>query len=238
MHNKSMVLVVEDDADIAALLIQSLKQAGFEVCHSVSCHQALVLARQQRFSLVTLDLSLPDGDGLDLCRHLKDLNPELAILMVSARHSETDMIVGLELGADDYISKPFSLREFQARVRSLMRRVELLKNSSVNQPANMLRVGTLVIDKSTHRVVLEGAAIDLTATEFELLEFLARQPYRVFSRSQLLTSVWGYQHSGYEHTVNSHINRLRNKLEKDPAQPKIVETIWGVGYRFNPETVA
>lgn len=237
MPNNATVLVVEDDQDIAALLIQSLKQAGLEVVHSSSIAQALQYVRQQAFTLVILDLSLPDGDGLDLCRQLKQTDPEQAILMVSARHAEIDRVVGLELGADDYISKPFSVMEFQARVRSLLRRVLLLTTARSNPPSELLRVGDLMIDKHQHRVTLKGITLDLTATEFELLEFFAQQPRRVFTRSQLLSSVWGYHHSGYEHTVNSHINRLRSKLETNPQQPKMIETVWGVGYRFNPESV-
>jgi two-component system, OmpR family, alkaline phosphatase synthesis response regulator PhoP len=237
MLNKIMVLVVEDDEDIATLLIQSLKQAGLEVLHAANCAQARRYVEQFQFALVTLDLSLPDGDGLDLCRLVKEIAPEIAILMVSARHSETDRVVGLELGADDYMIKPFSVREFQARVRSLLRRVQLLADARSHPPSELLQFGALVIDKPQHRVTLKGATLDLTATEFDLLEFLVQQPRRVFSRSQLLSSVWGYQHSGYEHTVNSHINRLRSKIEKNPNQPKIVETVWGVGYRFNPESV-
>ncbi len=237
MPNNATVLVVEDDQDIAALLIQSLKQAGLEVVHSSSIAQALQYVRQQAFTLVILDLSLPDGDGLDLCRQLKQTDPEQAILMVSARHAEIDRVVGLELGADDYISKPFSVMEFQARVRSLLRRVLLLTTARSNPPSELVRVGDLMIDKHQHRVTLKGITLDLTATEFELLEFFAQQPRRVFTRSQLLSSVWGYHHSGYEHTVNSHINRLRSKLETNPQQPKMIETVWGVGYRFNPESV-
>lgn len=237
MPNNATVLVVEDDQDIAALLIQSLKQAGLEVVHSSSIAQASQYVRQQAFTLVILDLSLPDGDGLDLCRQLKQTDPEQAILMVSARHAEIDRVVGLELGADDYISKPFSVMEFQARVRSLLRRVLLLTTARSNPPSELVRVGDLMIDKHQHRVTLKGITLDLTATEFELLEFFAQQPRRVFTRSQLLSSVWGYHHSGYEHTVNSHINRLRSKLETNPQQPKMIETVWGVGYRFNPESV-
>jgi len=237
MPNNATVLVVEDDQDIAALLIQSLKQVGLEVVHSSSIAQALQYVRQQAFTLVILDLSLPDGDGLDLCRQLKQTDPEQAILMVSARHAEIDRVVGLELGADDYISKPFSVMEFQARVRSLLRRVLLLTTARSNPPSELVRVGDLMIDKHHHRVTLKGITLDLTATEFELLEFFAQQPRRVFTRSQLLSSVWGYHHSGYEHTVNSHINRLRSKLETNPQQPKMIETVWGVGYRFNPESV-
>lgn len=237
MPNNSAVLIVEDDQDIAALLIQSLKLAGLEVFHSLSIAQALRYLEQQSFALVTLDLTLPDGNGLDLCRQLKNTNPELAILILTARYSEIDRVVGLELGADDYISKPFSMMEFQARVRSLLRRVQLLTAARLHPPANLIRVGGLVIDKHQHRVSLHGVTLDLTVTEFELMEFLAQQPRRVFTRSQLLSSVWGYNHNGYEHTVNSHINRLRSKLETNPSQPKIIETVWGVGYRFNPESI-
>jgi len=163
--------------------------------------------------------------------------------MVTSRDSEIDRVLGLELGADDYMSKPFSVRELQARVRSQLRRIHLVaqreqQNSQQQQPEQHLTVGELQIDNISHRTLLAGKELDLTSTEFDLLLFLASHPEQVFSREQLLSSVWGYHHSGYEHTVNSHINRLRNKVERNATKPEIVQTVWGVGYKFNKQGVA
>ena len=150
--------------------------------------------------------------------------------MLTARDSEADRVVGLEMGADDYLTKPFSVRELQARVKAMLRRMDML-NKPVPQ-SDELVIDNLVINAGRRKVVLNNQDIELTSTEFDLLIYMARQPGMVFSRAQLLDSVWGYQHSGYEHTVNSHINRLRNKLEQDPSKPEYILTVWGVGYKF------
>jgi DNA-binding response OmpR family regulator len=181
---------------------------------------------------------LPGISGLDVCRKLRDAKPEQAIMMLTSRTSETDRVVGLELGADDYMAKPFSVRELQARVRSQLRRAHVLSEiSQQTAPTQNLNIGQLQIDNISHQTTLSGKVLDLTSTEFDLLLYLASHPDQVFSRSQLLSSVWGYHHSGYEHTVNSHINRLRSKLEKDATRPEIVQTVWGVGYKFNRQGV-
>jgi DNA-binding response OmpR family regulator len=186
---------------------------------------------------------LPGKSGLDICRQLREQKPEQVILMVTSRNSEIDRVLGLELGADDYMTKPFSVRELQARVRSQLRRVHLLSKISQQQaekqsPEQYLTLGTLKIDCMSHLVTLNGNSIELTSTEFDLLLHLASHPDQVFSREQLLSSVWGYHHSGYEHTVNSHINRLRNKVETNATKPAIVQTVWGVGYKLCRHGVA
>ena len=241
--NMNKILVVEDDQDIANLIIISLQELGLEVEHCLSGEQALENFHQRQYDLVMLDVMLPGISGLDVCRKIREKNPEQVILMVTSRNSEIDRVLGLELGADDYMSKPFSIRELQARVRSQLRRVQLLSDIYQRQlakalPEQFLTVGKLKIDSLSHKATLAGDPIDLTSTEFDLLHYLASHPDQVFSREQLLSSVWGYHHSGYEHTVNSHINRLRNKVERNVNKPEIVQTVWGVGYKLSRQGVA
>lgn len=237
------VLVVEDEQDIAELIKVQLNELLLNVDVCLSGEQGLKLALRNDYSLIILDVMLPQMSGLDICQRIRLEKPEQAIMILTARSSETDRVLGLELGADDYMTKPFSVRELQARVRCQLRKVHLLNkihdtNNDTNKPVEQsLSIGNLYIDQTTHQTQLHGNRLDLTSTEFDLLLYLASHPDQVFSRSQLLSSVWGYHHSGYEHTVNSHINRLRNKLEKDVAQPKIVQTVWGVGYKFNRQGV-
>lgn len=235
------VLIVEDDPDIADLIRVNLLELGIEIDHSDRGDLALVKALQNDYSLLILDVMLPGTNGLDICRQVRERKPEQAIIMLTAKSSETDRVLGLELGADDYMTKPFSVRELQARVRSQLRKVHVMQQVSAGQTKaeedKQLIIGGLSIDQKTHQVIFNQHILDLTATEFELLFHLASHPNQVFSRSQLLESVWGYHHSGYEHTVNSHINRLRAKIELDATSPKIVQTVWGVGYKFNPQGV-
>lgn len=231
------ILVVEDDSDIAQLIVANLEELGYEVEHLDSGQLGMEKAVNERYSLLILDVMLPKISGLDICRKVREVNPEQAIIMLTAKSSETDRVLGLELGADDYITKPFSVRELQARVRSQMRKVRVLAEAAkeIEEPdSKPLEIGKLVIDQKTHQVLLDDQQLDLTATEFELLYHLASHPNQVFTRAQLLEAVWGYHHSGYEHTVNSHINRLRAKVEPDAANPQLVQTVWGVGYKFNP----
>ncbi|MDU0353665.1 response regulator transcription factor [Paraglaciecola aquimarina] len=234
------VLIVEDDKDIADLIRVNLAELGVEVSHQDQGNKALSLAIEKEYSLLILDVMLPGISGLDICRQVREKKPHQAIIMLTAKSSETDRVLGLELGADDYMTKPFSVRELQARVRSQLRKVEMLRaaNSDVMAENDApLVIGNLSIDQKNHQVTFNQQVLELTATEFELLHHLASHPNQVFSRSQLLESVWGYHHSGYEHTVNSHINRLRAKIETDATSPQIVQTVWGVGYKFSPQGV-
>ncbi|MBC3767715.1 response regulator transcription factor [Neptunicella marina] len=234
------VMVVEDDADIADLIRVNLAELGLAITHLARGDKACEQALTQPWDLLLLDVMLPGMSGLDICRKVRETKPEQAILMLTAKNSETDRVLGLELGADDYMTKPFSVRELQARVRSHLRRARMMKqltHEATVEQHNRTEVNQLIIDGSTHQASLRLKPLDLTSTEFDLLHFLARHPNQVFSRAQLLESVWGYHHSGYEHTVNSHINRLRAKIEKNVTEPQIVQTVWGVGYKFNPSGV-
>jgi len=226
------ILVIEDDQDINNLIAMNLKDMNHHVETSDHGGRGLKLAMSGQFDLIILDIMLPELDGLEICRTLRANNQVTPILMLTARDSEADRVVGLEMGADDYITKPFSVRELQARVKAMLRRVDMLTGTKAETP-DLLTFEGLSIDAAKRLVVLQGRDVELTSTEFDLLVYLARQPGLVFSRTQLLDQVWGYQHGGYEHTVNSHINRLRNKLEQDPSNPKYVLTVWGVGYKFS-----
>lgn len=234
------VLIVEDEPDIAELIGVNLNEIALKTCHVISGEEALQVLEKEAYALVLVDVMLPGMSGLDLCRQIRERYPEQALIFLTSRDSEIDRVLGLELGADDYMTKPFSVRELQARVRSQLRRVKLLANLQAQSSSSVcenLHIGNLMIDQSTHQIQLSGQDIELTAKEFELLHYLASHPEQVFSREQLLSSVWGYHHSGYEHTVNSHINRLRSKVEKDAAKPEIVQTVWGVGYKFSRQGV-
>ncbi|ALM90653.1 MULTISPECIES: response regulator transcription factor [Alteromonas] len=233
------ILIVEDDQDIANLMRVNLLELGVEIEHQTDGKIALECALSDEYAIVILDVMLPSMSGLDICRKVRDALPMQSIIMLTSKTSETDRVLGLELGADDYMTKPFSVRELQARVRSQLRKYHVVQQTQATQPQadTPLTLGRLTIDQRNHQVFLSDEELVLTATEFELLHHLASHPGQVFSRSQLLESVWGYHHSGYEHTVNSHINRLRSKLENDATAPQIVQTVWGVGYKFNPQGV-
>ena len=228
------ILLVEDDRDIARVVELHASDLGSEVVWTPSGEEGLELALSGRFALVVLDLMLPDLDGLEVCRALRARRPEVLILMLTARSSELDRVVGLELGADDYLGKPFGVRELQARIKALLRRKR--DALQAEQAPRSVRVGELEIDARAREVRLAGEPVHLTAREFDLLVQFARNPGRVYSRAQLLDLVWGRGFDGFEHTVNSHINRLRGKIEPDPAQPRYIHTVWGVGYKFvSPE---
>ncbi len=226
------VLVIEDDSDISHLLQVHLEELGCAVSVEPNGDKGLARALSGEFDLILLDLTLPRLDGLDVCRRLREQPEYLPILMLTARSSEVDRVLGLEIGADDYITKPFSLRELIARVKALYRRAHAFTDESPRGESERITTGGLDIETSKRRVTVDGSRVDLTAKEFDLLVHFASNPGRVYTRSQLLDSVWGYGHDGYEHTVNSHINRLRTKVEKDPAKPRYILTVWGVGYRF------
>jgi DNA-binding response OmpR family regulator len=285
---KDRILIVEDEADIAALIKVHLTELALECDICSQGTHALDLALTNTYQLVLLDVMLPGLSGLDICRQLRQEKPLQAIIMLTSKTSETDRVLGLELGADDYMTKPFSVRELQARVRAQLRRVHALNlqrnntesslnvNNSIHSSDNnstltksneilsqhvnattplttksvekkteqqihinaqnsddCTSIGNLLVNHRYHQVTYQNSIIKLTATEFDLIDFFCRHPDQVFSRAQLLDNVWGYHHSGYEHTVNSHINRLRNKLEEDCNDPQIIQTVWGVGYKLN-----
>lgn len=226
------VLVVEDNADLADLLKIHLQDLGCEVEVACDGTAGLRMARDGRYDLIILDLMLPGMDGIELCKHIRTAHDYVPILMLTARSAEIDRVLGLEVGADDYLTKPFSIRELLARVKALFRRVDAMARDPAAGTETCLQRGDLLIDTARHAVTLKGKRVELTAKEFDLLTRLAQLPGRVFSRQQLLDQVWGYSHEGYEHTVNSHINRLRAKIEDNPAQPRYILTVWGVGYKF------
>ncbi len=225
------ILVVEDNLDLAELVRMHLRDAGYAVEYCSDGRTALLRLQAEPFDLVILDLMLPGMDGLELCRRLRVRPDYLPILMLTAKSTELDRVLGLEVGADDYVTKPFSIRELLARVKALFRRVDAMADTPAEDNA-ALSVNGLEIDPARREVRLDGAELHLTSREFDLLLHFASHPGRVYSRAQLLDLVWGYGHDGYEHTVNSHINRLRAKIERTPAQPRYILTVWGVGYKF------
>jgi len=224
------VFLVEDDDAIAETLQEHLCRAGFTVDRASDGLQAL--RHDRPFDLLLLDGMLPGADGFEVCRHFRQAQPQLPILMLSARNSEAHRVLGLELGADDYLVKPFSMLELVARVRGQLRRLAHWR--ALPQEGQALRVGPFELQLQSRALRRDGGpAQALPLREFELLQFLMRHPGEVFSREALLRRVWGAGFDGYEHTVNSHINRLRNRLEEDPRQPRWLQTVWGAGYRLS-----
>jgi len=226
------ILIIEDHRDIANLVMINLRGKHMNVDHAPDGESGFKLARSGSYDLVILDLMLPGMDGMDVCRCLRQERIYTPVLMLTARTSELDRVLGLEVGADDYLSKPFSVPELIARVSAILRRADQYQPPLATGKQEHLRFGDLCIDTIRREVLLAGDCIELTAREFDLLCYFARHPGRVYTRAQLLDSVWGYGHDGYEHTVNSHINRLRAKIENNPAKPQYVMTVWGVGYKF------
>jgi DNA-binding response OmpR family regulator len=224
----STVLVVDDEPKITQLVRDYLERAGFAVVSARDGREALMRARTERPDLVILDLGLPQLGGLDVTRQLRR-DGDLPIIMLTARDDETDKLVGLELGADDYVTKPFSPRELAARVRTVLRR-----SAPETVRAEQLASGDLVIDARTREVTKAGVDLHLTVKEFDLLWFLARHSRQVFSRDQLMDRVWGYAAALDTGTVTVHVRRLREKIEDDPSHPRHLQTVWGVGYRFSP----
>jgi DNA-binding response OmpR family regulator len=227
------VLVVEDQQELAELVQLHLKDLHCEVSLAFDGPAGMAQLRARDFDLVILDLMLPGMDGLEICRRLRAGPRYVPILMLTAKSSELDRVLGLELGADDYLTKPFSLMELVARVKAIFRRGDALAQGEAAPRAAAIRAGELAIDPERREARIGERPIELTAKEFDLLVHFARSPGRVFTRSQLLDAIWGYSHSGYEHTVNSHINRLRTKIEQDPSNPRYILTVWSVGYKFN-----
>lgn len=226
------LLLVEDDDAIADALRLHLEQAGYQLHREADGLLAMAAIDRQRWDLVLLDLMLPGADGWEVCRHLRARHPDVPVIMLSARSAEAHRVLGLALGADDYLAKPFSMLELVARVRALLRRMQQLRSAPA--AAALLRFGDWQLD-TTRRELRQGdTPVALTLREFDLLHFLARHPGQAFGRGALLQRVWGAGFDGYEHTVNAHINRLRNKIERDPRLPAHIVTVWGVGYRFDP----
>ena len=233
--NMRRILVVEDEKDIADLVALHLQDLCDELVTAFDGYDGMRLATTSHWDLIILDLRLPGPDGLEICRAIRRDRPYQPVLMLTSKSSELDRVLGLETGADDYLTKPFSVLELVARVRAIFRRIENVRQLPHNKNAASvtITVGELKIDSVRREVSLGDRQIDLTAREFDLLAFFARHPGRVFRRANLLDNIWGYGHEGYEHTVNSHINRLRAKIEKDPSKPEWIVTVWGVGYKFS-----
>ena len=229
--NNITVLLIEDEQAIADLVMLHLRNINYKVDHCANLAEGMQAIESKQYSLILLDLMLPDGDGMDLCRKLRQDKNNIPIIMLTAKTEEIDLVLGLESGADDYIAKPFSIREFLARIKATIRRnaEPIVTNQQIYVFDN------LEIDVAKRKVILNNKVVDLTKKEFELLFLLVQNKGVSYSRTKLLDLIWGYNFEGYEHTVNSHINRLRNKIEENPSKPNFVLTSWGVGYKFNDE---
>jgi DNA-binding response OmpR family regulator len=226
------ILIIEDNPDLANLLENHLMDLAFQVDLAFDGKEGLAKAERTPYDLIILDLMLPRMDGLEACRRLRARPPYTPILMLTAKSTEMDRVLGLEMGADDYVTKPFSIPELLARIKSIIRRVDQLRHTKQEDIASPIHTGALKIDPIRRSVHIENRLIHLTSKEFDLLLHFARNPGKVYSRSQLLDRVWGYGFDGYAHTVNSHINRLRAKIEENPPTPAFILTVWGVGYKF------
>ena len=236
MAVKRTILVVEDEQDIRDLVRFHLEQEGYAVREADSGERALAQVASERPALIVLDLMLPGTDGLEVCRRLRDAEPTatLPIIMLTARAEELDRVLGLEMGADDYVTKPFSPRELVARVRAVLRRAH---GEDVPPPHEVFERGRLRLDFDTYEVFLEGASASLSLREFELLKFFVTHPYRVYDRLQLLDLVWGQDVHVEPRTVDVHVRRLRRRIERNDAEPELIVTVRGVGYKFNPDAL-
>ena len=228
------ILMIEDDVSIVELVAIHLKDNYCELTKAHTGTEGLNLATKNKYDMIILDVMLPGIDGIEICRRLRAEKNFTPILMLTARSEEIDKIIGLETGADDYLTKPFSIREFIARVKAILRRTEM-GNSDKKIEEEIFKYDSLLIDPLKRKVTLEGLKVELTPKEFDLLYLFMSNPGKIYSRENLLNLVWGYEFSGYEHTVNSHINRLRTKIEADLTIPKYILTSWGVGYKFTDE---
>ena len=229
---KKHILIVEDNADLANLIQLHLADIPCTSDIVADGGRALRYYEKNDYDLVILDIMLPVMDGIEVCKHIREHGTYIPIIMLTSKSSEIDKVVGLEVGADDYITKPFSIPELLARIKAQLRSVEALAQGETQQNKAYIKVGDFIIHLANRTVSIAGKEIELTAREFDLLAYFARHPGQVFTRNQLLDHVWGYQFEGYEHTVNTHINRLRAKIEQDPAHPLYILTVWGVGYKF------
>ena len=232
---EKQILIVEDNADLASLIQLHLRDINCAADIAPDGGQALEMFGRKPYDLILLDIMLPVMDGISLCRRFREDGPYIPIIMLTSKTSEIDRVVGLEVGADDYMTKPFSIPELLARIKARFRTLDALSQPQPKEQAEVLVAGDMTIDPQRRQVRIDGKEIALTAREFDLLLHFARNPGRVQTRTQLLDQVWGYQFEGYEHTVNTHINRLRLKIEQDPAKPAYILTVWGVGYKFTEQ---
>jgi len=231
---KKEVLVIEDDPDIVELLRIHLEDLDCHVTAALTGSKGLELAEKEKYGLIILDLMLPEIDGMEICRLIRAQKVYTPILMLTAKSEAIDKIIGLETGADDYMTKPFNVREFISRVKAIFRRVNMITEET-KQPQKIIEFKDLTINLEKRKVKRGEEKMSLTPKEFDLLVLMASHPGRSYNREELLNLVWGYEFSGYEHTVNSHINRLRAKVEPDVNNPQFILTTWGIGYRFNDE---
>ncbi|MGB5707018.1 MAG: response regulator transcription factor [Arenicellales bacterium] len=229
---EKFALVVEDNADLAKLVQLHLRDINLETDIANNGQTALDMFSARQYDMLVLDIMLPELDGLEVCKRIRQVDRQIPILMLTAKAEEIDKVVGLEIGADDYLTKPFGVAELTARIKALLRRVDPYLTSDLCSEPCIVSHGDLEIDQAKHLVRVDGNEVALTAREFELLTHFLRHPGRVFTRTELLENVWGYSNGIYQHTVNSHINRLRAKIEKDPAKPAYIVTVWGVGYKL------
>ena len=229
------ILIIEDDQDIIDLLELHLKDVSTSLITSTDGEDGLSKAVAEKPDLILLDISLPKMDGIEVCQKIRQLNMDMPIIMLTARSEEIDRVLGLEVGADDYVTKPFSIRELMARIKAIFRFRKMIEDSIQTNATSLLKFEGLSIDIEKRKVLLNNEKIELSPKEFELLLMLASNPGKSYSRAQLLNLIWGYDFEGYEHTINSHINRLRAKIEPDMANPTYILTSWGVGYSFNEE---
>ena len=229
--NSHSILVVEDNKDLLNLLKINLSDQGYSVYTAENGIAALDMYHTHKPDLIVLDVMLPKMDGFDVCKKIRSEDRSIPILMLTAKAEEVDKVLGLELGADDYMTKPFSIREFLARVKAMFRRADLSLEED-KEGDDILEFDELIVDTAKRKVTLRGETIDLTSKEYDLLLLFFRNPGKAYSREELLNTVWGYSYDGHSHTVNSHINRLRSKIEEDPSEPHYIRTVWGVGYRF------
>ena len=226
------VLIIEDDQEIVKLLKIHLEDHLYQVTTTNDGISGLSLATNNDYDLILLDLALPRMDGVDVCKNLR-LEKNTPVIMLTSKSEEIDRVLGLEIGADDYITKPFSIRELLARIKAVLRRTQ--KQNEPQSNNSKLSFENLIIDIEKRKILVNDQRIELSPKEFELLVLMASNPGRNYSRSELLNMIWGYNFEGYEHTVNSHINRLRAKIESDMANPTFILTTWGVGYKFNED---
>lgn len=229
------VLIVEDDKDIANLVALHLKDLGCQCDLVHDGEKGLEYALKKDYDLIILDLMLPNLDGVEICKEVRTEKKYTPIMMLTSKSEELDRVLGLELGADDYITKPFSVRELLARVKAILRRIDAVKDDVEGVGKKQIKFRDLFIDIEKRKVTMKDERVELTAKEFDLLALFAGNPGKAFTRQNLLDTVWGYTFEGYDHTVNSHINRLRSKIEADSSEPKYIQTVWGIGYKFAEE---